>query len=166
MGPPLSRDISATGPAEIPPRSSSSCPPRSRGKAPQFLPTAKHRCIATFSVLATVFLFATCAEAQQTADEYQVKAAYLFNFAKMAQWPEQVLPQDSVLIFGVYGGDEGFVNILRITFSGKKINGHPIEIYHLHSPSELKFCHLVFFRASEKNVRTVIEHSDSATFCW
>ncbi len=27
----------------------------------------------------------------QTADEYQVKSAYLYNFAKMASWPEQAL---------------------------------------------------------------------------
>ncbi len=37
--------------------------------------------------------------AQQTASEYQVKAAYLYNFAKASEWPSQVVPAaDSKLV--------------------------------------------------------------------
>jgi len=90
--------------------------------------------------------------AQQTATESQVKAAYLYNFAKISQWPAQVLPDgNSPLVIGVLGGSEEFVNVLRATLAGRTVGSHAIEIRHLRSPEELKFCHLVFFRASERN---------------
>ncbi|HTT21872.1 MAG TPA: YfiR/HmsC family protein, partial [Candidatus Sulfotelmatobacter sp.] len=95
--------------------------------------------------------------AQQSAGEYQVKAAYLYNFAKMTQWPEEALPAGANLIIGVLGGDEEFVRVLRDTLAGKSINGHGLEIRHLRSPDEVKFCHLVFFRSSERDIRATIE---------
>jgi TonB family protein len=95
--------------------------------------------------------------AQTTAGEYQVKAAYLYNFAKTTRWPPEVLPYDSALIIGVFGGDEDFVRVLRQMLSGKIINSHTLEIRRLRSPQELKFCHIVFLRSSEANVRKVIE---------
>ncbi len=102
--------------------------------------------------------------AQQSASEYQVKAAYLYNFAKMSQWPAQSLPDaDSALIVGVYGGNEDFVNVLRATLAGKAINGHPVEIRYVHSAEELKYCHLVFFRASERATPSMIAALDHAS---
>ncbi|PYX19397.1 MAG: hypothetical protein DMG87_12305 [Acidobacteria bacterium] len=50
----------------------------------------------------------------QEASEYQVKAAYLYNFDKSAQWPPQILPDDTApLVIGVFGGDQAFVDILK-----------------------------------------------------
>ena len=49
---------------------------------------------------------ALIASAQQTAGEYQVKSAYIYNFAKMVQSPAQGLPGSSNLIIGVFGGNE------------------------------------------------------------
>ena len=94
--------------------------------------------------------------AQQTADEYQVEAAYLYNFAKMANWPAQILPAGGDLVVGVLGGDEDFVKVLRDVLATKTINGHNLEVRHLRSAEEVKFCHVVFFRTSERNTRSVI----------
>ena len=94
--------------------------------------------------------------AQQTTEEYQVKAAYLYNFAKMANWPAQILPDRAGLIVGVLGGDEDFVKVLRDVLSGKSINGHILEVRHLHSAEEVKFCHVVFFRTPERSTRSII----------
>ena len=88
----------------------------------------------------------------QSASEYQVKAAYLYNFAKATEWPAEVLARtDSTLVIGVFGGDDDFVRLLRGILGSKMINGHPVEVKHLRSPDELRSCHLVFFRASESN---------------
>src|SRR5207237_7092678 len=114
-------------------------------------PTWKAGC--SFVILALL----ASATAQQSASEYQVKAAYLYNFAKMSQWPAQSLPdENSALIIGVYGGDEDFVNVLRATLAGKAINGHPLEIRHLQSAEDLKYCHLVSFRSSERAIPSMI----------
>ena len=107
---------------------------------------------------AFILLFSLFASAQQTADEYQAKAAYLYTFAKMVQAPPPGLPGSSDLIVGVFGGNEDFVKVLRRTLTGKTINGRTLEIRHLRSPKELKSCQLVFFRASEQTTRAVIAH--------
>jgi TonB family protein len=88
----------------------------------------------------------------QSASEYQVKAAYLYNFAKATEWPAEVLPRaDSTLVIGVFGGDDDFARLLGSTLGAKMVNGHPVEVKHLRSPDELRSRQVVFFRASEPN---------------
>jgi len=108
-------------------------------------------------VCIVILAMSLVAGAEQTGGADQLKAAYLYNFAKMMQWSAQRLPDSSNLIIGVFGGDENFVTALHDTLAGKAINGHPLEIRRLRSADELKFCHLVFFRTSERNTRGAIE---------
>jgi TonB family protein len=88
---------------------------------------------------------------QQNATEDQVKAAYLFNFAKLAEWPTRVLPDGpSALVIGVSGGNEEFLNVLKAVVAGKFIGTHPLVVNPVSSEADMKSCHIVFFRASEK----------------
>jgi TonB family protein len=88
---------------------------------------------------------------QQNATEDQVKAAYLLNFAKLAEWPARALPDGpSPLVIGVAGGDEEFLNVLRSTVAGKIIGTHLLVVKLASSEKDMKSCHMVFFRASEK----------------
>lgn len=96
------------------------------------------------------------ASAQQTASEYQVKAAYLYNFARLTHWPDEALPPRSDLVLCVLGGDEQFPTLLRETLSGKSINGHAVEIRRSRSTEELKFCNMVFLRESTRNLPAII----------
>ena len=105
---------------------------------------------------AVILVLPLFARAQQTVDEYQVKAAYLYKFAKMVQASSPGLPGTSDLIIGVFGGSEDFVRVLRHNLTGKTINGRTLEIRHPRSPKELKSCQLVFFRTSEQTTRAVI----------
>jgi TonB family protein len=110
------------------------------------------------SVIGAILL-ASClpvAHAQRAIEDYQVEAAYLYNFAKMAKWSSKSLPDSADLVIGVLGGDEDFVSVLRDVLAGKSINGHRLDIRHIRSTEEVKFCHLVFFRASELTTRSTI----------
>jgi len=101
--------------------------------------------------------------AQQTASEYQVKAAYLYNFAKASEWPSQFVPAaDSTLVLCVVGGEDDFVKVLRETLAGKTVKSHPIEIRQAHSPEELKFCQVAFIRGSERKPRAIISALDKS----
>src|SRR2546428_5923195 len=87
----------------------------------------------------------------QTASQYQVEAAYLYNFAKVTERPKQSLPNGSPsLAIAVVGGDDEFLNVLRGTIAGKTIGTHPVNVRRASSPEEMKSCHLVFFRSSER----------------
>ncbi len=88
----------------------------------------------------------------EEANEYQVKAAYLYNFAKLAAWPKQSLPDGaSALVMCVFGGDDEFVGVLGEAVAGRTIAAHPLVVRRVSAQDELKSCHLVFFRASERS---------------
>jgi TonB family protein len=95
----------------------------------------------------------------QNASEDQVKAAYLLNFAKLAEWPRQVLPDgSSPLVIGVSGADEEFLDVLKATVAGKIIGTHALAVKPVSSQQEMKSCHIIFFRASErKRTQAAIE---------
>jgi YfiR/HmsC-like len=98
-------------------------------------------------------LFLLCAASArpavaQSATEDQVKAAYLFNFAKFIEWPTEAFPAaDSTLNFCTLGRSP-VVDELDSSLRGKSINGHAISVRHLRGPEEIKGCHLVFLAAS------------------
>jgi len=98
-----------------------------------------------------LILLVPCVGQGQEASEYQVKAAYIFNFAKSAQWPPQSLPGSSMpVLIGVFGGEEDFVNTLKEMVAGKTVGTHPVAVRHFGTVDNLAACHLVFFRASER----------------
>lgn len=104
--------------------------------------------------LAVLFFYSLCAAAQ-TASEYQVKAAYLYNFAKSADWPAQTLPSgSSPLVIGVVSGDDEFIDSLTRTVAGRSIGTHPIAVKRVAGDAELKSCQMVFVRSSAGRKRT------------
>jgi TonB family protein len=97
------------------------------------------------------FLSLQLLAAQQSVSEDQVKAAYLLNFAKLAEWPSQFLPDGpSPLVIGVSGGDEESLNVLKAVVAGKIIGSHLLVVKSVRSEEDMKSCHIVFFRASER----------------
>lgn len=91
------------------------------------------------------------AAAQENTTEDQVKAAYLLNFAKLAEWSASALPEGpSPLVIGVSGGDEDFLSVMKVLVAGKIIGSHPVEVKSVKSQEEMKSCHMIFFRASER----------------
>lgn len=126
--------------------------------------SASHRAILGFPCrgrqigrgLAVGLVFCVLAEARsQTTSDYQVKAAYLYNFAKYAQWPEHSLPSGSApFVIGVFSGDDEFVDVLKETIRGKTAGTHPIEVRRVHSYEEMLSCHAIFIRSSAGHKRT------------
>jgi TonB family protein len=85
----------------------------------------------------------------QTASEYEVKAAYLYNFAKLAQWPPEAMPSStSPSVLCVFGGNDEFTRVMRTTLSGKSIGSHNVSVLVTDDTSS---CNLIFFRNSERN---------------
>lgn len=82
--------------------------------------------------------------------EYQLKAAFLFNFAKFIDWPPETFAADKApFVIGILGANP-FGNELEQTVAGKKINDHPITIQLIHAGSEATNCHILFISNSEK----------------
>ncbi len=79
--------------------------------------------------------------------EYAIKAAYLFNFGRYVQWPQEaVYGRDAPLVIGVLGKNP-FGGLLD-QISQKKLEGRPIAVLRLSSMAEYKPCHILFVAAS------------------
>jgi hypothetical protein len=87
-------------------------------------------------------------ESQPT--EYQIKAAFLFNFAKFVEWPPAAFAEaTSPMVIGVLG-ENPFGDDLEQTIRGKTINNRPLVIKEFRSPAEATNCHVLFISTSEK----------------
>jgi TonB family protein len=115
---------------------------------------------AALGIVLTLLALQLLATGQrQNASEDQVKAAYLLNFAKLAEWPRTALPDGpSPLVIGVSGGDEQFLGDLKTAVAGKIIGTHRVVVKTVSSEKDIRTCHIVFFRASgRKHTQVAIE---------
>lgn len=81
--------------------------------------------------------------------EYQVKAAFLFNFAQFVTWPTNAfLEPQAPLVIGIIGSDP-FGSTLDEMVRGEKINGHPLTIQRFRRVEEFTNCHILFINESE-----------------
>jgi hypothetical protein len=88
---------------------------------------------------------------ESSPSEYQIKAAFLYNFAKFVEWPPQAFanPQSPIVI-GVLGKNV-FGDDLERTIHNKTVNHHPFRCEEIHSLREATNCQILFISASEKN---------------
>lgn len=104
--------------------------------------------------------------AQPKATEYQVKAAYLFNFAKFVKWPPDPAARSSSFDICILGQDP-FGATLDATVGGEKIDGLPVSIRRIDAVSESKSCRILFISKSEEprlnNLLSEIDRSDTLT---
>jgi hypothetical protein len=114
--------------------------------------TFKKMAVASIHLLLAAAVNPLNARAQESAlPEYQVKAAYLFNFAKFIDWPDGTFAApDSPLVIGVVGEGQ-FLNDLQTTIQNKKINEHPVRVRVIKSVSDLKDCQILFLTDSESH---------------
>ncbi|HTV41743.1 MAG TPA: YfiR family protein [Candidatus Sulfotelmatobacter sp.] len=114
-------------------------------------------------VIAAQLFHASFAAAQDGAfSEYEVKAAFLYNFGKFVEWPTNAFAAENApLLIGVYG-DNPFGNDLAEVVRNKIINGHPV-ITRKVSFSELKCCQILFIsRSEQKNIKQILAALDGA----
>jgi hypothetical protein len=88
--------------------------------------------------------------AQDALSEYQVKAAYLFNFLKFVEWPDESFADPlAPIVIGVVGEDP-FGNALPQVVIGKTAQGRDLVIRIYHAGEDLRGAHVLFISASER----------------
>src|SRR5688572_17138345 len=73
------------------------------------------------------------AQSQDPSDssEYLIKAGFIYNFAKLVEWPANALGSStSAIVIGVLG-DDSVAKVIEDAVSGKKIDGHPFVVKRL-----------------------------------
>jgi hypothetical protein len=104
-----------------------------------------------FLMIALIFTLNLNGFAQnQPATEYQIKAAFLYNFAKFVKWPSPTFAEpDSPIVIGVLG-ENVFGGDLEQTIRDKTFNNHPFQVKQFHSVTEATNCQILFISASEQ----------------
>jgi hypothetical protein len=89
------------------------------------------------------------AYAESMAQEYQLKAAFLYNFAKFVEWPAQ-LDQEvgGYFVIGIYGGDPFGEDIDQLLMN-KTVNEKKITVRRFRSVEDITPCHILFINSSE-----------------
>lgn len=97
------------------------------------------------------------------ASEYQVKAAFLYNFAKFVRWPDTAFAdRNSPLVIGILG-DNPFGKSLDLAVKGKSINGHPLQLRRVATSGEMKACQVLFIcQKPKRNLAETLNALDSA----
>ena len=125
---------------------------------PRVLPGLWSRVLA----MATVILIGAGpvgSRAQETTfSEYEVKAAWLLNFARFVNWPTNTFQSlESPIVVGVAGKDP-FGRLLEKAFAGKTVKGRSLVVRHPTTDQELRQCHIVFVSNSERRrLREILE---------
>jgi hypothetical protein len=104
-------------------------------------------------------LTAIAAQAQSNLpSEYQLKAAFLFNFAKFIEWPQHAFPSpQSPFNICVFGKDP-FGSSLDEALADKKIGDRSILIQRPKDKLELRHCQIAFVSSSEtERVNDIVE---------
>lgn len=101
-------------------------------------------------LLCSVLCSANVAAVAQSASEYQIKAAFLFNFAKFVEWPSNAFRDASAPLQICVFGQDPFGQELRDITNEKTVNGRKLEINHVVNPEEARSCQILFIPSSEK----------------
>lgn len=100
--------------------------------------------------IAVVFLFFCLAKVRAAGlSEYEVKAAFLYNFVQFVEWPGRVFTaREAPLVIGIFGTDPFGASLERI-IRGESVHGRRLAIKRCRRLDEIKSCQVLFISRSE-----------------
>ena len=104
------------------------------------------------TALLTMFSMSLYAYARGEPSEEQVKAAFIFNFAKFVEWPVSSFEADSSFNLCIAGQDK--VEAALRLLEQREVQSHVLKIITLNedfNQIKTKNCHILFIARSEKN---------------
>lgn len=87
--------------------------------------------------------------ASQSATEYDVKAAFLYNFTRFVEWPPDAITRSEAFVIGILGRDP-FGDALDAAVRGKKAFQKEFAIRRFATGREALGSHILFISASEE----------------
>jgi hypothetical protein len=101
--------------------------------------------------------------AQSTDEEYRVKAAFIFHFAQLVDWPQETQTGEANSLFLCTIGEDPFQGALESTVAGKPVGDKVIRVRHLEPAEDMQACQILFFgRAQSKRIPTLLSSLHNA----
>ncbi len=87
--------------------------------------------------------------ADDSSREYQIKAAFIYNFIQFVEWPADAFQSDNTPItIGVLGTNP-FGDALERAVGGKTIGGRSLRVVYFARVEDLGVCQILFVNASD-----------------
>lgn len=107
------------------------------------------RCLLLAALLAAAGCFTRPAAAQRVS-EYQVKAAYLYQFLNFVQWPQGAFRTSEDAFEICLLGNDPFGRDLDRIVEGKQVRGRRVQVQRLGGTAWPNHCHVLFIAVSER----------------
>lgn len=105
---------------------------------------------ASLAVALSLLVAAGGPSASAQPSEHDVKAAFLYNFTRFVDWPDDAFPApDAPFVFCILGA-ERFGAEVGETVAGKVLDGRAVTVRQVSELSRLSGCHLLFVGSSER----------------
>jgi hypothetical protein len=95
------------------------------------------------------------ARAAQTG-ERELKAAFLYNFAKFVDWPPAAFPEPATPVILCVLGDDAIGASLERVVKGETLNDRRLVVRRLRDPQEVRDCHVLFVSPAEKHISQLL----------
>ena len=83
--------------------------------------------------------------AQETSFEYQIKAAFIYNFAQFVEWPEGSFASPSEPLSICVAGRDPFGTSIDEILEGREVRNRPLVVRRVEwDPGDLLDCHVLF----------------------
>lgn len=86
---------------------------------------------------------------QHAPGEAQIKAAFVYNFAKFVEWPDEAASPAAPLVVGVVG-DPQLADVVDETLRDKNVRGRRFLVRHFASLDDLALCHILLVASQDK----------------
>src|SRR5437867_3549846 len=114
--------------------------PRGRGARARILGGRSGRIAGALAALAIAGLVTPVSTRASPPTEYQIKAAFLYNFARFVEWPRSTFPDSaSPVVLGILGEDPFGDEIDQLVW-GKTVDGRPLTVRRLQDVAQSNTC--------------------------
>jgi len=88
-------------------------------------------------------------QGQSRVDEYRLKAAFIFHFTELVEWPAAVLGAAPQPVTICTLGEDAVAQELDATVAGKTVGSRPLHVRHLSELQEFPGCQILFISDGE-----------------
>jgi hypothetical protein len=118
-------------------------------------------------IVTGVALLALCSHARaqgKVNGEYQLKLAFLYNFAQFVQWPADAFGDSGAPLTICVAGENPFQGEIEQSLRGRAVEGHAVELRRLDPSADPHSCQMIFVRVTEvRAARRILANSKGST---
>jgi hypothetical protein len=98
----------------------------------------------------------------KTASEYEIKAAFLYNFGKFVSWPAEEIKDSAKPFVLCILGEDPFGELMDQMVLGKPVQDRQLTVRRPRTASETNGCNILFISQSEqKEIGSVLQSLDA-----